>query len=542
MSEVVQTHLPCPDCGSSDALSMYEDGGTHCFSCGATHKDSPAPAPRPLKATSKALLTDLETVPLERRKLTADTCARFGYKIGTYGGQTVQVAPYYKGKELKGQKIRSACKDFIWLGKSQGIELFGQHLCKAGGRLVITEGEIDCMTVSQSFNHCIDTVSIPNGAAAAAKAITENLEFVEAYTEVILCFDNDKAGKEAIEKVVPVLTPGKVKVVCFPGGVKDPSDLMQAGRGKEIKTLIFNAKPYRPDEILAGADVSLQDLWTPITQGVPYAYPGLQAKLQGARKGELTLWTAGSGIGKSTQCRELAYAYRNQGLRVGMVYLEENIKKTAQGFIAIDNNVPLVTLRLNPEVISRDAYQASYNRLIKADGLFLFNHFGSLDAKNLLGRLRYMAVALKVDFIFLDHISIIVSGTESGDERKDIDVLMTALRSLIESTGVGVHAVVHLKRSDKNFNEGGQISLSDLRGSASLEQLSDNVIAMERNQQGEGDERNTSTLRVLKCRETGDCGEAGQAVYVRESGRLLPKEFAQVDALPKPPEPKDEDF
>jgi twinkle protein len=61
---------------------------------------------------------------------------------------------------------------------------------------------------------------------------------------------------------------------------------------------------------------------------------------------------------------------------------------------------------------------------------------------------------------------------------------MTKLRSLAEETGVGIIAIVHLKRAkDKTFNEGSQISLNDLRGSASLEQLSDNVIALERDQQ-----------------------------------------------------------
>ena len=31
--EIVRTHLPCPDCGSSDALTEYTDG-TYYFSCG----------------------------------------------------------------------------------------------------------------------------------------------------------------------------------------------------------------------------------------------------------------------------------------------------------------------------------------------------------------------------------------------------------------------------------------------------------------------------------------------------------------------------
>jgi len=531
----VATHLPCPDCGSTDALTENTDGSTKCFSCGKFTPSSPE-ARKPdrvmpsLPSSRSKLLEDLTFTELAKRRLEQKTCARFGYALASCNGSIVQVAPYYKKGKLVGQKVRTASKEFWWHGKSQGVELFGQHLCKGKGRLVITEGELDAMTVSQAFLYQTDVVSIPNGAQGAVKSIQENIEFVEGYDEVVLCFDNDKPGREAMDAVVSILSPGKVKLVGFPKDIKDPSDLMQLGRGREIKPLIYDAQPYRPDGIISGASVTMHDLMQPIKRGVAYRFPLLEAKVKGARKGEITLWTAGSGIGKSTLCRELLYDYRKQGLRVGAVFLEENVNKTVQALIALDNNVPLAELRINPGVISMEDYRNSYDTLVKPDGLFLFKHFGSLECKNLMNKLRFLAVACKVDYIFLDHISIVVSGNESDNERKDIDVLMTSLRSLVESTGVGVHAVAHLKRTqNKNFNEGGQISLNDLRGSASLEQLSDNVYALERNQQAEeGSEKNKITLRVLKCREVGDTGEAGCAVYVRETGRLLPEEYVEL--------------
>jgi twinkle protein len=127
-----------------------------------------------------------------------------------------------------------------------------------------------------------------------------------------------------------------------------------------------------------------------------------------------------------------------------------------------------------------------------------------------------------VDFTVLDHISIVTSGIESSSEgeRKDIDILMTRLQSLTQETGMGILAIVHLKRKNgTSFNEGGQISLSDLRGSGSLEQLSDNVYGLERDQQADGADACKSTIRVLKCRETGDTGEADELLYDRNIGR-----------------------
>ena len=154
-------------------------------------------------------------------------------------------------------------------------------------------------------------------------------------------------------------------------------------------------------------------------------------------------------------------------------------------------------------------------------GMYFYDHFGSLESKQLLSKLHYLAAVRKVDFIILDHISIVTSGLESSSEgeRKDIDILMTKLRSLVEETGIGVVAIVHLKRvQGKSFNEGASVALNDLRGSASLEQLSDNVLALERDQQG--DNPNVLRVRVLKCREIGDTGEADVLTYNRDTGRI----------------------
>jgi twinkle protein len=122
--------------------------------------------------------------------------------------------------------------------------------------------------------------------------------------------------------------------------------------------------------------------------------------------------------------------------------------------------------------------------------------------------------------------------SSSEGERKDIDMLMTALASLTQETGVGIITIAHLKRSQgKNFNEGGSPSLNDLRGSSALEQLSDNVYSMERNQQDEGGRKNCSLLRVLKCRAVGDTGEADTLEYNRATGRNELAANFPVDAV-----------
>ena len=109
---------------------------------------------------------------------------------------------------------------------------------------------------------------------------------------------------------------------------------------------------------------------------------------------------------------------------------------------------------------------------------------------------------------------------------------MTKLRSLVEELGIALILVSHLKRPDgRGHEEGAQTSLSQLRGSHAIAQLSDGVVGMERNQQDDI-QANVLTLRVLKNRYSGDTGLACQLEYCKETGRL--SEWAAPDTVEVP--------
>lgn len=528
-------HEPCPHCGSSDAAARYvdeqgNDSGLYCWSCnkGVYPKDEPrflGAADRQehfkakMKGLDKPIVGHVEA--LDKRGIKEETCKKFHYEVGDYGGKQVQIANYRNdvGRRVA-QKLRFADKKFMVLGDGKRLPLYGQWLWGSGGKsVVITEGEIDCLSMAQAFDLKFPVVSLPNGAAAADRDVGNALEWLLTFDKVFLCFDMDKVGREAIEKVCKVLPPEKVKVMNLP--CKDANDtLLKRGPGELVKCY-WNARDYRPDGIVGGDEITVERLKKAVATGLPLPYPKLDKMLMGLRKREITLLTAGTGIGKSTLARELAYHLAMaHGQKIGNVYLEEGIDKTAQGYLAIHYNVPLFNVRANPELLTDEQYEDGIQQIIRGR-MWFYDHFGSLESGALLTKLRFLATVCKVDFIVLDHISIVVSGVESSQgERKDIDVLMTRLRSLVEETGVGVIAICHLNQPDGTpHEEGGRVTLRNLRGSGGLKQLSDNVVALERDQQGEN--RNRSEARVLKCRETGETGEADALNYNSETGRLL---------------------
>lgn len=458
---------------------------------------------------------------LEDRGLTRETLEKWGYQINV--DEKCHIANYRDASgELVAQKIRRAGKKFQCINGSKDMPLYGMWRAQGDLSVVIVEGEIDALSVSQAFKHKYAVVSLPNGSKDAAYNCQRYYEWLDGFKKIVLMFDQDEPGRLATEEAAAVLPIGKVAVAVLPH--KDANEVLVKDGAAAIVSAFWSAKPWRPDGIVSGSDFTVDDLMEATEPGYSIeGCPELSEKLLGLRKAELTLLTAGSGIGKSTIARQWAYMlHQSHGLKIGNVFLEEQNKKTAQAYVALHTQVPLGRLRANPNIISREQWQEATAEVVHQRMCF-YNHFGSLEQANLLAKLRYMATVEKCDFIFLDHISIVTSGMESSSEgeRKDIDILMTKLASLVQETGVGIIAIVHLKRAkDKSFNEGSIISLSDLRGSASLEQLSFNVIAAERDQQAEDEARDTMIIRVLKCRETGDTGVADTLVYNRSTGWL----------------------
>ena len=514
-------HEPCPKCGSSDACGVFSDGHRYCYSCNTYFRPDGSVKSEEFRVSKECIpFEDLEEVSLTKRCIGKDTCSKFKYFSTVYKGKPCQVACYYDDSgNLVGQKLRFPDKSFAVLG-SISNRLYGSQLWASGKKIVITEGEIDCLTVSQLQGNKWPVVSIPNGAQAAKKAIESNLEYLENFEEVILMFDMDDPGRKASEECAKILPAGKAYIANLP--CKDPNECLSEGKGSEVLQAVWNAKPYRPDGIVSGTDLyekcvtDIDDL----KDSVEYPWVALQNKTKGARHGELYVFTSGSGMGKSTILRELEYYFGVQrGELCGIVALEESTRKTGLELMSIHLNKRLI---LDPEGADEDERGRAFNETIGNGKFFLYDHFGSLDSGNLLSKLRYMIVSLGCKRIFLDHISIVVSGMdtdEDGGERKAIDKLMTNLRSLVEETGATMFVVSHLKRPEKKgHEEGAQVSLSQLRGSGAIAQLADMVIGLERNQQG--DNPNVLTLRVLKNRFCGDTGVSGYLEYDPETGRL----------------------
>jgi twinkle protein len=283
----------------------------------------------------------------------------------------------------------------------------------------------------------------------------------------------------------------------------------------------WNAKAFTPDGIING-DTLLEDVTKPIEKpDCLYPYKGLDELTYGIRKGELVTITAGSGLGKSQFLREIVYhIFKNTDDTMGLMFMEEDPRKTALSIMSLHANKPL---HLPTTESTAEEKKEAFDVTLGTSRFFMFDHFGSSEIDNIVNRVKYMAKVMDCKYIFLDHISIIVSSQANGDERKAIDEIMTKLRTLVQETGICLFVVSHLKRPDKKAHEEGAVtSLAQLRGSASIAQLSDIVLGLERNGQADDPSvRNTTHVRVLKNRFAGVTGKACQLLFSLDTGRMI---------------------
>ncbi len=493
-------HEPCNNCGSSDGNAVYSDGHKFCFVC---HTRTPAEGDIHTHKMTKHVHLQGSAERLQKRNISEKTCQL--YKIYR-DGETLRFPYFTEDGVLQGAKVKTKKKVFTYEGVSADT-LFGQHLFPSTGkRIVITEGELDAASCYEAMPGW-PMVSLPHGAASAKKDVQKQIPLFQGYKEIVLFFDSDAAGRKATDEACSVLPPGKVTVARL-DSYKDASEALQANDFEAVRRAIWDAKPYRPDGIIDGK--SLLKLVTTPQQPCEHEYHfrGLQEKLHGIRYGELVTITAGSGTGKTSFCRELAAKLCDKGEHVGILELEASNRRTALGLMSVVVGKPLHIGEHDEEEL-----RSAFERSIANWDLYCFDGFGSYDPDVIYNRIEYMATGLDCKVIFLDHLSILLSGLD-GDERRMIDTTMTKLRSLVERTGITLFLVSHLRRtnSDTNHEEGARVTLGQLRGSAAIAQLSDTVIALERDQQANS-ERGLTTVRILKNRYSGEVGVACQLDY-----------------------------
>lgn len=520
----------CETCGGKRCKTIYSDGHTFCFKCSerVPGDGSEAPAPMKKEPSNCTPLAALDFSPLTVRKISAETCKKWRYGIS--GDK--QVANYFSddGTTLIAQKFRNPDKTFFWKGDGNAVGLYGKWLWPKGGkRVIVTEGEIDALTVSQLQENKWPVVSVPHGANTLPKAILKDLDWLMSFETVVLALDMDKEGQEATRKCAEALPLGKVRIAKLP--LKDASECMKAGKVQELMSALWNAEPFKIDGIVSAAEVAPTILEKPV-MGAPWFDPRLTKLTYGRRDGELYGFGGATGGGKTDLFTEqVAFDVATLKEPTGILFLEQMPPETMRRIMG-----KLLSKRLHiPDGGWTDDDLKKASEAAKDLPLFLFNHFGQIDWPTVKARITYMVKALGCRSIYLDHLTALVAGSE--DETKDLNRIMSELAGMGSEMGHRLHYISHLATPEgKPHEEGGRVMLRHFRGSRAIGFWTHFAFGLERDQQAENkDARLTTTLRCIKDRNTGNAtGEVLFFKYDQATGKQVPSDT--------PPPPSTEGF
>lgn len=510
---------PCPDCGSANNLVTYSDNHQFCFTPGCGLKKGSdkmegqdaavSAAPKNTKAVpfTTAHMSD----GLKKRRLKVDTLSKAGYFLHKEKGQTLHVAPYYNQRgELALQKYRNADKDF-WFDpvidpapQPKACQLFMQQVWgdKYDRKVVITEGELDALSVAQETGFKIAVVSIPNGVGSAVDAIKANYRWLDRFQEVILWMDNDEAGQGVVADCAQLFEPGKVKTIKVEG-FKDASDMLQEGKGGDVYAAVYSATTWSPQGIVNAADCAADIMEAEAETIASYPFPRLQEVTQGIRTKEVIYHVAGTGVGKTSFLIELQHQLLKQGVKFGVMRFEDTRRKAQLDLMSrhVEDR-----LHLRPRPV--DEMRTLHTTVFGSGLVELFDPETaewSWDA--IKGYIRYMVKALGCRVVIGDPLSFFVAAMNEQDERKALDHAAYEFSRSVKHLDFNFQLAHHLNRGDgKAFEEGGEISLKNIRGSAGIANFSMGVFGYERNQQGSRPD--LTRIRVLKNRWTGWTGIA----------------------------------
>lgn len=551
-----QTHQhSCPSCGSSDAVTMYylkEDKKdfhhSHCYAC--EHQMWPKRNPDTMNAAQQIseeqeeetaqfqpsftpVIGNYEDIP--SRGLTKETCKKYGLMVrrDAEGKPQDFIFNYYdQDGNLVAQKLRSVKNKEIMRvnGKVKDAGLFGQQAFPAGGKYVtVMVGEFDAPSGFQMQGSKWPCVSVKNGDQSAIRELRKEQvwKWLNTFDNIVLCFDADESGQAAVNQIIQekVFDFNKLKVMKL--RKKDASEYLQGKLESEFVKDFWDSSKYIPKNILRATDLKNLALEHREHKAVPYAWDGLNELLHGIFSPQLITLTAGSGVGKSCIMKHLTHYLlksTSSEVNIGMLMLEEPVRDTLRGLMTIElgKNLNLEEVPDSGVTVSDEEKEQAWNEVFKGDRLYLYGDFGSNLIDQIVTDVTYMAQALQCKYIFLDHISIIVAGQDNGDERKALDEIIVKLRELCHTLDITIFIVCHTKRViGKPHEEGGQTSLSDLRGTAGIGQMSDVVIGIERDGQHDNPFiRDTTIIRVLKNRRFGRTGPAAYLKYEHMKGTV----------------------
>lgn len=373
------------------------------------------------------------------------------------------------------------------------------------------EGALDAYSIYQLLGSKYPAVGV-RSASSALKECQQHREYLNSFENIYLCFDNDPPGKKAALEVAKLFDFNKVFNIIMPvvnGKREDPNDLLQQGKYKEFNSLWWNAKKFVPEGIIT----SHSEIWELISSRSPdplcsYPWPTIQDMTYGLFPGQFVVIKAPTKIGKTEFISHIEYEVLTKtDYNIGVIHIEDRKDITPKRYATYQLGK---TCHLPDSFITNEEIYEAYKAAVRRDNrVHIYSHFGSKDPDVILDTIRFLVTVCGCKFIFLDHITLVISGLADDDERRALDRIATSLATMTNDLDFCCVAISHV-------NDNGQS-----RGSRTIEHTAHTIISLSRNKNAEDEtERNTTLVTLEGNRFCGLTGPAGRLLFNRETWRM----------------------
>ncbi len=512
MNDEVVSKEQCSDCASEgldsagDNLVTFQSGVKYCVARHGTKgvdktTTSVAKVDNIQKATTD--LFDGEYPKNSIRGISPKTFEFYGYQINRQ--KKCHIANYYNDAgQVVMQQLRDASKQFPLRGDiSYNKTLYGSWLFTPDERvfITITEGQLDCLSVAEVFDCKYPVVSLPNGCQSAYKVLQSNMKYLSGFKYIVLAFDSDGPGQDAINQCLKLFEPGKLRITKWVR--KDANDHLKEKEHSIIRNLVYNAVEYLPDPILTG-EAWLDTMRSFERKTRPWPWAAANNALSPIFIPSIYTIAAWPGVGKTVVVADIMrHAIKLTG-KVGVISLEESSQ------VLLCKLTDMLT-GSDLQSVSNRKFTDKEIELCRAatENVVTYDHktYGS-GLETILENLPYIAQSLNCEIIIFDNLSYSATG-EGDDERRGIDKAMIKLKDSSTKYGYTLFNVCHLNEDNEDFKK------TKVRGSRGVDMYSDQVIYLGRNCEEEDlISRNTLQFYVKKDRATGrDTGKGFELYY-----------------------------
>lgn len=457
---------------------------------------------------------------LESRGITKETIKHFGLK--SYKGNIA--FPYLSGGQVVGVKYRQPRKikdgpKYLSI-KGSEFTFFNRQNINQWDELIICEGEIDCMVLSQSG---YEAVSVGTGANAIEKLLTTEKEYLKNFQTIIIISDNDEAGKKMEQGFLKALGP-KVKLVdkklftekdineeYFKHGQAKITEIIESARTKIEGLRNLDNSPYRGMDAIKG-------------KYIPTGIKTIDFALNDLAPQCVTLITGRSNDGKSTFVNQIianAIDHDNSCLLVSGEGIQE---------IIINN--------LYRSIIGRDESLYDYKKINKRKfkepkaevtkalrewhkgKLTLFNKGDSplKTTDQLMELITYEIKTNRHHLVVIDNLMSILSVEKASEKLEAQADFMQRCCDIAKAENTHIILVLH---PNKTLQKNTSMDFEQISGTQDLSNKADNIIVVRK----EHDEETRATgvsgdITVVKNRYFPDLPKV-KIHYEEETGLLL---------------------